>query len=113
MSAIQFTAVVGPDGVIRAPEGVSLPEGEIEVSVRPAPSPEQKLEERARALAAHYGFNWDTLHESARAIVFEDLAHEDRGTVRPIPPPGAMKGSILYMAPDFDEPLEDMKEYME
>ena len=41
------------------------------------------------------------------------LAHEDRGTVRPLPGPGAFKGSILYMAPDFDAPLEDMKEYME
>jgi len=29
------------------------------------------------------------------------------------PGPGFMKGSIIYMAPDFDEPLEDMKEYME
>ena len=25
---------------------------------------------------------------------------------------GAMKGSVLYMAPDFDAPLEDFKEYM-
>ncbi len=32
---------------------------------------------------------------------------------RPRPAPGLGKGSILYMAPDFDEPLEDMKEYME
>ena len=29
------------------------------------------------------------------------------------PDPGLGKGSILYMAPDFDEPLEEMKEYME
>jgi antitoxin (DNA-binding transcriptional repressor) of toxin-antitoxin stability system len=29
------------------------------------------------------------------------------------PPPGLGKGSILYMAPDFDEPLDEMKEYME
>ena len=29
------------------------------------------------------------------------------------PGPGLGKGSILYMDPDFDEPLEDMKEYME
>ena len=29
------------------------------------------------------------------------------------PAPGLGKGSILYMAPDFDEPLEEMKEYME
>jgi antitoxin (DNA-binding transcriptional repressor) of toxin-antitoxin stability system len=29
------------------------------------------------------------------------------------PGPGLGKGSILYMAPDFDEALDDMKEYME
>ena len=34
------------------------------------------------------------------------------------PPPqqrprfGALKGSLLYMAPDFDAPLEDFKDYM-
>ena len=27
--------------------------------------------------------------------------------------PGTLKGSVLYMAPDFDAPLEDFKEYME
>jgi prevent-host-death family protein len=26
---------------------------------------------------------------------------------------GTMKGTILYMAPDFDAPLDDFKEYME
>ena len=26
---------------------------------------------------------------------------------------GTMSGTVLYMAPDFDEPLEDFKEYME
>ena len=31
----------------------------------------------------------------------------------PRPAPGLGKGSIVYMAPDFDGPLEDMKEYME
>ncbi len=29
------------------------------------------------------------------------------------PGPGLLRGAILYMAPDFDAPLEDMKEYME
>jgi antitoxin (DNA-binding transcriptional repressor) of toxin-antitoxin stability system len=29
------------------------------------------------------------------------------------PPPGLGKGSILFMAPGFDEPLEEMKEYIE
>lgn len=27
--------------------------------------------------------------------------------------PGACKGMVLYMAPDFDAPLDSMKEYME
>jgi prevent-host-death family protein len=31
----------------------------------------------------------------------------------PRPAPGLGKGSILYMAPDFDEPLEEFKEYLE
>lgn len=26
---------------------------------------------------------------------------------------GAQRGSVLFMAPDFDEPLEEFKEYME
>lgn len=32
---------------------------------------------------------------------------------KPRPEFGWMAGVIEYMAPDFDEPLEDMKEYME
>jgi prevent-host-death family protein len=31
----------------------------------------------------------------------------------PRPGPGFLKGMITYIAPDFDDPLEDMKEYME
>ncbi len=31
----------------------------------------------------------------------------------PRPGPGLCKGAIVYMAPDFDAPLEDLKEYME
>jgi antitoxin (DNA-binding transcriptional repressor) of toxin-antitoxin stability system len=27
--------------------------------------------------------------------------------------PGTLRGTVLYMAPDFDAPLEDFKEYME
>ena len=29
------------------------------------------------------------------------------------PKPGLGKGSILFMSPDFDEPLDEMKEYMQ
>ena len=32
--------------------------------------------------------------------------------VKPRPRFGSAAGAILYMAPDFDEPLEDFKEYM-
>jgi antitoxin (DNA-binding transcriptional repressor) of toxin-antitoxin stability system len=38
------------------------------------------------------------------------------GTGEPLKPQrklGTMKGSVLYMAPDFDAPLDDFKEYME
>jgi antitoxin (DNA-binding transcriptional repressor) of toxin-antitoxin stability system len=31
----------------------------------------------------------------------------------PRPAPGLGKGSILYMAPDFDDPIEEFREYME
>ena len=113
MNAIQFTTVIGPDGVIHPPTGVSLPEGEFDVSLRPHATPIANLEARLQALCDLRGLNPANLSDRVRAILMSDLAHEDRGTVRPLPGPGALKGSILYMAPDFDAPLEDMKEYME
>ncbi len=36
-----------------------------------------------------------------------------RSAPLPRPAPGLGKGSILYVAPDFDEPLEEFKEYVE
>lgn len=36
-----------------------------------------------------------------------------RSDLPPRPAPGLGKGSVLYMAPDFDEPLEEFKEYTE
>ena len=35
------------------------------------------------------------------------------GTPRKPRQPGTLRGTVLYMAPDFDAPLEDFKEYME
>ena len=32
---------------------------------------------------------------------------------RPARHPGTLRGTVLYMASDFDAPLEDFKEYME
>lgn len=37
LSTIQFTAVIGSDGVIHPPSGVELPNGKVEVSVRVTP----------------------------------------------------------------------------
>ena len=55
MNAIQFTTVIGPDGVIHPPAGVALPEGEIEVSVRvrsaEAPTPDPLAPTRSWLLA--------------------------------------------------------------
>ncbi len=113
MSAIRFHAVVGPDGVIHPPVGVKLPQGDVEVSVRSQLNDRTDDEERLRRLCVRRGLNPDGLDEITRSILMDELSYEDRGSVRPRPQPGAMKGSILYISPDFDAPLEDMKEYME
>lgn len=34
-------------------------------------------------------------------------------TSQPVRKLGTLRGTVLYMAPDFDAPLEDFKEYME
>lgn len=39
MKPIQFETVLGADRVIHPPVGIALPEGVIEVTVRPLPSP--------------------------------------------------------------------------
>ena len=51
------------------------------------------------------------------------ITEDDKPIARLIPSPlpastekrklGTMKGTVLYMAPDFDAPLEEFKEYME
>jgi antitoxin (DNA-binding transcriptional repressor) of toxin-antitoxin stability system len=46
--------------------------------------------------------------------VVAKLVFEQPTTTKPARPgPGLCKGMITYMAPDFDAPLEDMKEYMQ
>ncbi len=46
--------------------------------------------------------------------VVAKLVSEQPAPTKPARPgPGLCKGMITYMAPDFDAPLEDMKEYME
>jgi antitoxin (DNA-binding transcriptional repressor) of toxin-antitoxin stability system len=41
------------------------------------------------------------------------LVCEPAKVVKPRPAPGLGKGSIVYMAPDFDAPLDEFKEYTE
>lgn len=41
------------------------------------------------------------------------LVGESLKSNRPRPEPGFGKGMITYIAPDFDAPLEELKEYME
>ena len=49
-----------------------------------------------------------------RRELIERLAHEEQkskpSTVRR---PGTLNGTVKYMAPDFDAPLEEFREYME
>ncbi len=41
------------------------------------------------------------------------VSEQPKAIKPPRPGPGLCKGMITYMAPDFDAPLEDMKEYLE
>jgi len=46
-------------------------------------------------------------HEPVAKLVGQRVIRPSR------PAPGLGKGSILYMAPDFDAPLEEFREYTE
>ena len=49
-----------------------------------------------------------------RRELIERLAHEEQNSQeRIVRRPGTLKGTVKYMAPDFDAPLEDFREYME
>jgi hypothetical protein len=42
----------------------------------------------------------------------DKLARQNVGSQKPAPKAGSAKG-LIHIAPDFDEPLEDFKPYME
>ncbi len=49
--------------------------------------------------------------ESDRPVArLVQVPQEAKGKARQL---GALRGTVLYVAPDFDAPLEDFKEYME
>lgn len=58
-----------------------------------------------------------TVNGVAVATITREAAWPSVATAKPLEEKprrvlGAQRGSVLYMAPDFDEPLEDFKEYM-
>jgi hypothetical protein len=73
-----------------------------------SPSIKSKMEDVAEAVAAVKRDLIGTLprmRRSGRTDV-SDLAV----SVNALPPAGTMKGTVLYMAPDFDAPLEDFEQ---
>jgi antitoxin (DNA-binding transcriptional repressor) of toxin-antitoxin stability system len=46
-------------------------------------------------------------------VVAKLVSERPTSTKMARPGPGLCQGMITYMAPDFDAPLEDMKEYMD
>ena len=54
---------------------------------------------------------WRDQPIKVRAELEPVSAAAERGSAMVTPQPGSLKG--FWMAPDFDEPLEDFKEYME
>jgi len=49
-----------------------------------------------------------------RRELIDRLAHEEQGSQEHIVRrPGTLKGTVKYMASDFDAALEDFREYME
>jgi len=81
MATIQFNAVVGADGLIRPRAGIVLPQGEIEVVVRPRSSREERLafaEGQLRRACNERGLNWDAMSAEERETFIDDLVHDDR-----------------------------------
>ena len=52
----------------------------------------------------------EQLPEDQKQRVLDHLSHSSKPGKRP--KFGSAKNDILYMAPDFDAPLEDFKDYM-
>jgi antitoxin (DNA-binding transcriptional repressor) of toxin-antitoxin stability system len=61
----------------------------------------------------------EQLHPGEEIVITRDqkpvarLVAEGKPEERPPRRLGTLKGTVLYVAPDFDAPLEDFKEYVE
>jgi len=77
----------------------------------PAMIPVEEAQANLKQLIASLAHGEEILLTENQAPVAKLIG--ERPVHPPRPAPGLGKGSILYMAPDFDEPLEEFKEYME
>lgn len=68
---------------------------------------------------AHLSELIEHLHPGEEIVITRDekpvarLVREAAPEPKPQRQLGTLKGTVRYMAPDFDAPLEDFKEYME
>jgi len=59
------------------------------------------------------------LHSGDEVVITENnqpvarLVHTAGEPLKKPRQPGILRGSVVYMAPDFDAPLEEFKDYME
>jgi hypothetical protein len=54
------------------------------------------------------------LSRDERRELIDRLAHEEQNSQEhSVRRPGTLRGTVKYMAPDFDAALEDFREYME
>ena len=56
-----------------------------------------------------------SLSPDDRRRLLEHLEHDEElsSSESPVRQAGSLKGTVKYMAPDFDAPLDEFKEYME
>lgn len=87
MERIQFNAVVDQDQVIRPPKGIVLPQGEIEVEVRPRSSTPPLVPEDVLAATRGWLLTFAADAEKANPSLPSDLAenhdHYAHGKPRP------------------------------
>jgi hypothetical protein len=74
METIQFSAIVDQEQVIRPPNGVKLPQGEIEVTVRQLPPAAPPLEDVGLAATRNWLLALAEESEKARPDLPTDLA---------------------------------------
>ena len=79
MSAIHFTTVIGPDGVIRPPAGVTLPEGEVEVAVHSKAADDPMAATRSWLLALAAEVEADPAFQNLPPDLAENHDHYIRG----------------------------------